>query len=144
MPQCRLLLIISELSHIHTFYVLLSSGIWDANVSESLVQFQVFSRINIFSYILCIYVYKTIMNITMNLLYIGYSGLSAFHKCNLGQCCTTEGTTSTQELGWWGALKPIQTQNLGSKYSRLWGWTEYDFCGLVPWHQSMTCVVPFV
>lgn len=43
------------------------------------------------------------MNITTNLLYIGYLGLCAFHKCNLGQCCTTEGTMSTQATVMWGS-----------------------------------------
>jgi len=97
MPQCRLFLIVSELSLTRAFYVLLSSGIWDANVQESLVQFQFFSDINMFLYILCMHVHKPIMNITTNLLRIGCLGLYAFHKCNLGQCCTTEGTTSAQE-----------------------------------------------
>lgn len=40
--------------------------------------------------------YETIMNITMNLLYLGCLGFCAFHKCNLGQWCTTKGATSIQ------------------------------------------------
>lgn len=42
----------------------------------------------------CMYAYKTIMNITTNLLHIGYLGPCASHKCILGQCCTIEGTIS--------------------------------------------------
>lgn len=63
----------------------------------------IFLDINIFSYILCMYVYKTIVNITTNLLYIGYLGVCAFHKCNLGQWGTTEGATSTQVTVMWSS-----------------------------------------
>lgn len=62
------------------------------------------------------YVYKTVMNITTNLLHTGYLSLCSSHKCIKVQCCTTEETTSIL-LPRCGDLMPIQTQHLVFKYS---------------------------